>query len=131
MSDADRLLAFAFLSALVIVPIAAIVFLTSLFHRRDRLNGLAALAVVVGFFVCGAIGWALVPPQWTASFLTTVDASMNAAKYGGAFEDNAEHALMYFFWPAILGAVVAAVASLVAVWVVPVAPSAKPVRWQQ
>ena len=126
MTDAHIL--FGFLCSLVIVPIAAIVFLASLFRRRDRLNGLAALAVLIGFFACGIVGWALVPPQWTASFWTTVDASMNAAKYGSAFEHTAERVLMHFFFPAVLGAVAAGVASLVAVWIVPVAPSARPVR---
>jgi hypothetical protein len=125
MTDAHIM--FGLLCSLVVVPIASIVFLASLFRRRDRMNGLLALAVVAGFLVAGFIGWASVPAAWTASLWTTVDASMNAAKYGAAFEHTAERALMYFFFPAIAGALGTGVTVLGAMWVLPVPESAKPV----
>lgn len=79
--------------------------------RATRLTG---TAVPAGFLTGGLIGWMTVPSVWTASLWVTIDASMNAAKYGAAFEHTAEHALLYFLYPGILGALIAAVASIVA-----------------
>jgi hypothetical protein len=74
----------------------------------------------------GVVGWAFVPAQWTASFSTTVEAAGNAAKYGEPFEHMAEHALLYFFFSALLGAVAFGVAALVFVRRVPGPPDARP-----
>ena len=66
------------------------------------------------------------PAQWTASFWTTLDASVNAAKYGAVFEQAAERALMYFFFPAELGAIICGAVALFVVWGVPAPPSVTP-----
>ena len=82
-----------FYSVVALGPILAVVFIASrLLLSRDRLIGLAALAVVIGFLAGGVVGWAFVPAQWTASFWTTVEAAGNAAKYGESFEHTAERA---------------------------------------
>jgi MFS superfamily sulfate permease-like transporter len=109
-----------FYSVAALAPILAGVFIASRFLlRRDRLIGLAPLAVVIGFLAGGVVGWGFVPAQWTASFWTTVEAAGNAAKYGASFEHMAEHALLYFFYSALLGAIAFGVAALVVVWRVP------------
>jgi hypothetical protein len=53
---------------------------------------------------------------------------MNAAKYGAVFEHSAEHALLYFFIPALLGTVVFGLAALIVLRWMPVPPSAKRYR---
>jgi MFS superfamily sulfate permease-like transporter len=117
-----------FYSVVALAPILAGVVIASRFLlRRDRLIGLAPLAVVIGFLAGGVIGWAFVPAQWTASFWTTVEAAGNAAKYGESFEHMAERTLLYFFYSALLGAVASGAAALVFVWRVPGPPSARPI----
>jgi len=116
-----------FYTVVALAPILAGVFIASRFLlRRDRLIGLAPLAVVIGFLAGGVVGWAFVPAQWTASFWTTVEAAGNAAKYGHSFEHMAERALMYCFYSALLGAVAFGVAALIVVWRLPAPPSARP-----
>jgi hypothetical protein len=121
-------IAFGYVCGVALAPVVGAVFIASLFRRRDRLIGLAPLAVVTGFFACGAVGWACVPAEWTLSFRTTMEAAGNAAKYGAAFEHAAEGTLMYFFIPALLGAVVFGLAALIVLWRMPVPPFARPVR---
>ena len=117
-----------FYSVVALAPILAGVFIGSRFLlHRDRLKGLAPLAVLIGFVAGGRVGWAFVPAQWTASFWTTVEAAVNAAKYGESFEHMAEHALLYVFYSGLLGAVASGVAALVFVWRVPGPASARPV----
>jgi hypothetical protein len=115
-----------FYSVIALAPLLLAVFIVSLFRRRDRLIKLAPLAVIIGFFAGGGVGWASVPAQWTSSFWTTIEAAGNAAKYGHSFEHMAEHALMYFFYPAVLSAVAFGLAALVVLWRIPVPPSAQP-----
>jgi MFS superfamily sulfate permease-like transporter len=106
-----------FYSLVALAPILAGVVIASRFLlRRERLVGLAPLAVVIGFLAGGVVGWAFVPAQWTASFWTTVEAAGNATKYGEPFEHMAERALLYFFYSALLGAVASGLAALVVVW---------------
>jgi nitric oxide reductase large subunit len=117
---------FVFYSVVALAPVLVAAFVVSRFRRRDRLIGLAPLAVVIGFLAGGAVGWAAVPPVWTASFSTTIEAAANAAKYGESFEHAAEQALMYFFWSALLGEIVFGAAALLFLWRIAVPPSAKP-----
>jgi hypothetical protein len=79
----------------------------------DRFRGLARVAVLVGFLAGGVVGWTSVPPEWTASFWTTIEAAGNAAKYGEPFEHAAERALMYFFYPAFVGELAFGIAAVV------------------
>ncbi|HEU4936801.1 MAG TPA: hypothetical protein VFT39_10135 [Vicinamibacterales bacterium] len=103
-----------FYSVVALAPILGGVFIASRFLlRRDRLIGLAPLAVVIGFLVGGVVGWVFVPAQWTASFWTTVEAAGNAAKYGHSFEHTAERALLYPYFFSLLGAVASGVTALV------------------
>lgn len=115
----EDLVAFAHVYAVALAPVVGAIFIASLFRRCDRLVGLPPLAVVTGFFVTGLLGWTTVPAQWTASFWTTLDASINAAKYGAAFEHTAERALLYFFFPAELGAIRLRVIAVFVLWRIP------------
>ena len=115
-----------FYSMVALAPILGGVFIVSRFLlRRHDLIGLASLAVVIGFLVGGVVGWAFVPAQWTASFWTTTEAAGYAVKYGESFEHMAEHALLYSFYSALLGAAASGVTALVFVWRVPGPRSAR------
>ena len=116
-----------FYSLVALAPIFAGVFIANRFLLRpDRLIKFVPLAVIIGFLAGGVVGWAFVPVQWTASFWTTVEATGNATKYGHPFEHMAEHALLFFLYPAGLGALAFGVAALVFVWRVPSPPPARP-----
>ena len=99
------MLGFLFYSAIALAPVLIAVSVAVRFLHRDRLIGLARVAVVIGFLAGGVVGWASVPAQWTASLWTTIEAAGNSAKYGESFEHTAERALMYFFFSALLGEV--------------------------
>lgn len=118
-----------FWSAIGLAPVATGLVIASLNRRRDRLIALAPVTAFVGFLAGGVAGWTtLLPAQWVASFWTTVEAAGNSAKYGESFEHTAERALMYFLYPAEIGAVVFGLAALIVFWRLPVPPSARPVR---
>lgn len=112
-------LGFLFWSAVVLVPVLFAVSIVGRLLRRGRLTWLGPAAVAGGYLAGGGIGWAAVPPEWTASIWTTIDAAGNSAKYGEAFEHTAERALMYFFYPALLGEVAFGLAALLVVWRLP------------
>ena len=118
-----------FWSAIGVLPVIGGLVIASLRRRRDRLTVLAPVAAFIGFLVGGVAGWTwLLPAQWTASFWTTVEAAGDSAKYGESFEHTAERALMYFLYPAELGAVAVGLAALLLFWRIPVRPVAGPVR---
>jgi hypothetical protein len=117
---------FLFWSVIALAPVLVAVSVAGRSVRSDRLSRLGPLAVVIGFLAGGAVGWASVPAEWTASFWTTIEAAGNAAKYGESLEHTAEHALMYFFYSAFLGELVFAFTALVALWLIPHPPSARP-----
>jgi hypothetical protein len=120
------ILGFLFYSSIALAPVLIAVSVAGHFLRRDRLIGLARLAVVIGFLAGGGVGWASVPPQWSASLWTTIDAAGNSAKYGESFEHTAERALMYFFYLALLGEVAFGFAALVVLRRMRNPPSAHP-----
>ena len=119
----------AFWSAIGLFPVIGGLVIASLARRRDRLISLAPVTALIGFLAGGVAGWiSLLPAQWTASFWTTVDAAGNSAKYGESFEHTAERALMYFLYPAELGAVAFGLAALLVLWRIPGPPLPRPVR---
>jgi hypothetical protein len=82
-----------------------------------RLAAQRALVIIpAGFLVGGLVGWRSVPAEWTASLWQTIDASMNAVKYGHAYEHTAEQALMYFFLGGVTGTIPAALVSVGVTW---------------
>ena len=116
-----------FWSTIGLAPIAGGLVVASLARRRHRLIALAPVTALIGFLAGGVAGWTwLLPRQWTASFWTTVEAAGNSAKYGESFEHTAERALMYFLYPAELGAVAFGLATLLLLWRTPVPPFASP-----
>jgi hypothetical protein len=63
---------------------------------------------IAGFFILGAlasgfVGWQLVPSEWTLSFWTTLEATVDAEKYGHAVEHYAEGVVMMMTLAAVLG----------------------------
>jgi hypothetical protein len=115
-----------FWSAAGLVPVASGLLIASLLRRRDRLIALAPATALLGFVGGGIAGWmSLLPREWTTSFWTTVEAAGNSAKYGESFEHTAERALMYFLYPAELGAVAFGLAALLILWRIPVPPAAR------
>ena len=119
------ILGFLFYSSIVLAPVLIAVSVAGHFLRRDRLIGLARVAVVIGFLAGGGVGWASVPAQWTASLWTTIEAAGNSAKYGESFEHTSERALMYFFYCALLGEVAFGLAACVVLRLVQRPPSAQ------
>ena len=119
------MLGFLFYCSIALAPVLIAVSVAGHFFRRDRLIGLVRVAVVIGFLVGGAVGWASVPAQWTASLWTTIEAAGNSAKYGHTFEHTAERALMYFFYCALLGEVLFGLAAFVVLRRVQRPPSAQ------
>lgn len=107
---------FLFWSAVVLTPAILGVSVAARLLRHDRFIWLARWAVAAGFLAGGAIGWASVPAEWTASIWTTIDAAGNSVKYGEPFEHTAERALMYFFYSALLGELAFGVGTLLVVW---------------
>ena len=119
------IVAFVIYSVLTIAPVLFVVFSVSRLRHPTRLVGVALLAVVVGFFVGGTVGWAAVPGEWTASLATTIYASGDAATYGEAFEHQAERVLMWFFVSALLGEVALGALALLVLRRLPLAPPLK------
>jgi hypothetical protein len=116
---------FIFWSVVALAPVLVAVSVAGRRLRPDRLRRLAPLAVVIGFLAGGAVGWASVPAEWTASLWTTIEAAGNSAKYGESFEHTAERALMYFFYSGFLGELAFGLAALVVLWRIPHPPSAQ------
>jgi hypothetical protein len=116
-----------FYSAIALASVMAGVFIAGrFFPRRDCHIAFIPLAIVIGFLAGGAVGWAFVPAQWTASFWTTVEAAGDSLKYGEPFEHTAERVLLYFLYPAVLGAAAFGAAALVVTRRVPGPHSARP-----
>jgi len=107
---------FLFWSAVALAPALLAVSVALRLLRRNRFMWIGRAAVAAGFLAGGIIGWAAVPAEWTASIWTTIDAAGDSIKYGEAFEHTAERALMYFFFPALLGELAAGVAALLVIW---------------
>jgi len=107
---------FLFWSAVVLTPALLGVTVAARFLRHPRFIPLARWAVAAGFLTGGAIGWASVPAEWTASIWTTIDAAGDSLKYGERFEHSAERVLMYFFYAGLLGEVAFGAAALLVAW---------------
>jgi hypothetical protein len=105
------LFVFAVISLVLVSPIVLTALTIAARWGWSPAFAAACAAVPLGYLVGGMIGWASVPPEWSASLLVTIDASMNAAKYGPTFEHTAERALLYFVYSGIIGALVTGAAS--------------------
>jgi hypothetical protein len=106
---------FVLVSLFFVIPIVEATVAACARWSIRRSLALACAAIPVGYVAGGLIGWLNVPTEWETSLGMTIDATMNAAKYGSAFEHTAERVVIYFFIGGILGALVAAVGVLVAV----------------
>ena len=70
---------FLFWSAVVLAPVLFAASIVGRLLKRGRLNLLGPAAVAGVFLAGGVIGWASVPPEWTASIWTTIDAAGNSS----------------------------------------------------
>jgi hypothetical protein len=100
---------FGLISAGLVLPLVEMAVTAGARWSLRRALILASAAVPLGYVAGGFVGWAHVPSAWTASLWVTIDASMNAAKYGGTFEHSAERALDYFLVGGTGGALALAV----------------------
>lgn len=104
---------FGVISAGLVLPLVEMAATAGARWSLRRALILAFAAVPLGYVAGGLVGWARVPAAWTASLWVTIDASMNAAKYGDAFEHSAERALDYFLVGGTGGALAFAVLAVV------------------
>jgi len=61
--------------------------------RRGKMNAtglVVAVVMLVVFYVSAGLIWTLASADWHLSFLATLEASVNAEKYGHAVEHRAE-----------------------------------------
>ena len=93
------------LGSIVVVRGILIHLILTLADRR----GPRCFRVPIGM-ICGYVGgalfiWSLVPRSWTLP-LTTIEAALNAEKYGYAVEHYAEMTLLWLLFGAVLGAAI-------------------------
>jgi hypothetical protein len=69
---------------------------------------LKALAFVVGSCGSGGLAWSSVPSEWTLAFWTTVQAAVNADKYGHPIEHTAENILVFVTFACVAGGALSA-----------------------
>jgi hypothetical protein len=99
-----QLLLLASLLLLAAMPVVSLVLLFGRIRRRGPWrNVLIALSFVVGSIGAGAFAWYLVPTDWTLPFLTTLEASVNSAKYGHPIEHTAENILVFVTFACVAG----------------------------
>jgi hypothetical protein len=119
-------------SVLFVLPLVVAALAVGARWSLRRTLVLAGIAVPLGYIVGSAVGWTAVPGAWRAPLAVTIDATMNAAKYGGAFEDAAENVVLYLLYGGILGALLSALAVIVAARVWAWDPAAGPRRsWRE
>lgn len=101
----------AMLSAICVMPAVLLIGLVGARWNFGKAWRTAVLAAPLGYVLGGLLGWLCVP-GWMASFWTTVDATMNAARYGSAFEYTAERVVLYVIYGGTLGSLAAALVSM-------------------
>ena len=62
---------------------------------------LAAVLSLAGFLLGGLAGWSQRPAEWQAGIWQIAHVSVNAARYGHAYESQAERVLLYFIYGGI------------------------------
>jgi pheromone shutdown protein TraB len=86
------------------------------YHRGRKTHAGLVIAVVmlVVFYISAGLIWTVVSADWGLSFLTTLEASVNSAKYGHPVEHRAETMVAWLLMLSTLAALVAgAVAAVV------------------
>ena len=96
---------------LFVMPVIAAAFAWE--DRRSRKLStilLVAVVMLVTFYISAGLIWRLGTADWNLSFLTTLEASANAEKYGHPVESRAERMVA---WLLIYSTFIAAVAGVV------------------
>ena len=93
---------------LICLAPAALVILAIEYRRTGRhATALAgACCAVVGFLAGGGAVWKLVASVWHLSFLTTVEAAVNAEKYGHPVEHTAENILVWVLFGGVVAGLI-------------------------
>jgi hypothetical protein len=76
---------------------------TCLLTRKQGWRALITGCFIAGALASGYVAWQLVPSEWTLPFLTTLEAAVNADKYGHAVEHYAENVVVMITFAAMLG----------------------------
>jgi len=89
---------------LATMPLVALVLLFASIRQRGPWGMvLMAVSFVVGSCAGGALAWSSVPPDWSLPFRTTMEAAVNAEKYGHAIEHAAENILVFVTFASVVG----------------------------
>jgi multisubunit Na+/H+ antiporter MnhB subunit len=106
------LIQFFFLGSLILLTTMPLVLLVLVFDklrtRRSWRGVLVALSFVAGTCGGGALAWYLVPSEWSLPFRTTLEAAVNAEKYGHTIEHTAENILVFITFASVAGGVLGA-----------------------
>jgi hypothetical protein len=103
MTAVSQFLLLASSLLLATMPVVALV----LFVTRIRKGGpwgtvLMAVSFVVGSCAGGALAWSSVPPDWSLPLRATMEAAVNAGKYGHAIEHAAENILAFVIFASVV-----------------------------
>ncbi len=85
-------------------------------NRRSRKLSpglLVAVVMLFGFYISAGLIWSLGAADWNLSFLMTLEASVNAEKYGHPVESRAERIVVWLLIYSTFTAVVAGVVTAV------------------
>jgi hypothetical protein len=94
---------------LATMPLVALVLLFAKIRKRGPwVMVLMAVSFVVGSCAGGALAWSSVPPDWSLPFGTTMEAAVNAEKYGHAIEHAAENILVFVTFASVVGGTLSA-----------------------
>ena len=109
-----QLLMIGSFTLLLASPVALVV-LTGryLFKRTSGRSVLIASSFVLGALVTGVAVWHAMPSAWTLPFWKTLEASVNAEKYGHPIEHYAQGVVMALVFSAPLGGAAAAGAAVI------------------
>jgi hypothetical protein len=97
---------------LFVVPVIVAIFAWQDRRRKKLSTGLlVAVVMLVVFYISAGLIWKLGTADWDLSFLATVDAAGNAAKYGHPVEHRAERIVVWLLIYSTAAAVFAGVVS--------------------
>lgn len=100
---------------LVLVPMLLVELLVE--HRRNRRHAVGLLicsAMIAGYLAGGILCWNLVAAEWNMPFWTTVQASVDAEKYGHPLEHRAEVILVWVLFCGVAGGLASGAGAAVA-----------------
>ncbi len=93
---------------LVVMPVIAAVFAWQDYRIKKLSTALLTVIVMIAvYFASAVLIWTLGTADWKLSFLATLEASVNAEKYGAAIESRAERMVIWLLIYSTLAAALA------------------------